>query len=32
MSLDMLQYLPVYSVWEIEQNLYHAVMWKLYKS
>ena len=27
MSLDMLQCLLVYSLWELEQNLYPAVIW-----
>ena len=30
MSLDMFQCLLVYSLWELESNLYPAVMWKLY--
>ena len=29
---DMFQCLQIHSLWELEQNLYPAVMWKLYKS
>ena len=31
MSLDMFQCLLVYSLWELEQNLYPTIVWKLYK-
>ena len=30
MSLDMFQCLLVYSLWELEQNLYPTVVWKLH--
>ena len=32
MSLGLLQCLLVYSLWELEWNLYPAVVWKLYRS
>ena len=32
MSLDMFHCLLVYSIWEFEQNLYLAAVWKLYTS
>ena len=31
MSLDMFQCLSVYSLWELEQNLYPVIVLELYK-